>query len=126
MSEQYFFLHPEGEQEFEELILVTLVLVKLFRSPVELAICSEIVNLTLIERWTGPGLLLEVAERLQIHYGAVRKKLCSLRPALRKLLSDYYSIENTDGGDRINDRPKTKMEGSHGSMLSHRRRNQTG
>lgn len=107
MSNEYFFLHPEDEQEFEELILTTLVLVKLFRSPSDLAICSEIVKLTLKEGWIGPGLLREVAERLQTDYGGVRQKLSRLRPALKRLLARYYSIENT-GGELLNNGANSK------------------
>lgn len=109
MSEEYFFLHPEDEQEFEELILISLVLLKLFRPPLDLAIYSEIVKLILIESWTGPGLLLEVAERLHLDYGIVRQRLCRLRPALKKLLADYYSTSNTAGADS-NGRPKQRAQ----------------
>lgn len=69
---EHFFLHPEDEQEFKELISVTFALLKLFRSPLDFSICFEIVRLILIEHWTGPGLLLEVAYRLQMKYGVVR------------------------------------------------------
>lgn len=105
MSETNFFLRPEDEQEFKELILVTLVLLKLFRAPLDFSICFEIVKLTLVEDWTGPGLLIEVSERLRMDYGAVRKRLCKLRPVIKKLLADYYSTENAAGEERRN-RPK--------------------